>query len=72
MRDEFPIRADLLEKLKALRPGFVRFPGGTYVQGNERESAFRWKNTIGGLEGWLLLAIFLGVARRSQPGEAST
>ena len=40
-------RADLLEKLKELKPGFVRFPGGTYVQGNDRESAFRWKNTIG-------------------------
>ena len=43
-------RADLLQKLKDLKPGFVRFPGGTYVQGNERETAFRWKNTIGDLE----------------------
>ncbi len=43
-------RADLLQKLKDLKPGFVRFPGGTYVQGNERESAFRWKSTIGALE----------------------
>jgi alpha-L-arabinofuranosidase len=40
-------RPDLLEKLKALKPGFMRFPGGTYVQGNERETAFRWKSTIG-------------------------
>src|SRR5579871_971574 len=43
-------RADLVEKLKDLKPAFLRFPGGTYVQGNERESAFRWKNTIGNLE----------------------
>jgi alpha-L-arabinofuranosidase len=42
-------RADLLQKLKDLKPGFVRFPGGTYVQGNERETAFRWKSTIGDL-----------------------
>jgi alpha-L-arabinofuranosidase len=42
-------RADILQKLKDLKPGFVRFPGGTYVQGNERETAFRWKNTIGDL-----------------------
>ena len=42
-------RADLLQKLKDLKPGFIRFPGGTYVQGNERETAFRWKNTIGDL-----------------------
>lgn len=40
-------RPDLLAKLKDLKPGFVRFPGGTYVQGNDRESAFRWKKTIG-------------------------
>ena len=43
-------RADLLQKLKDLKPGFVRFPGGTYVQGNDRASAFRWKTTIGDLE----------------------
>ena len=43
-------RADLVQKLKDLKPGFMRFPGGTYVQGNERETAFRWKTTIGGLE----------------------
>lgn len=42
-------RADLLQKLKDLKPGFMRFPGGTFVQGNERETAFRWKTTIGPL-----------------------
>ena len=42
-------RADLLEKVKALKPGFLRFPGGTYVQGNDRGSAFRWKTTLGNL-----------------------
>ncbi|RPI23416.1 MAG: hypothetical protein EHM61_19820 [Acidobacteria bacterium] len=43
-------RADLLQMLKDLKPGFVRFPGGTYVQGNDRATAWRWKNTIGDLE----------------------
>lgn len=43
-------RADLVQKLKDLKPGFLRFPGGTYVQGNYREAAYRWKNTIGDLE----------------------
>lgn len=43
-------RADLLQKLKDLKPGFIRFPGGTYVQGNDRETAYRWKNTIGALD----------------------
>lgn len=40
-------RADLLEKLKDLKPGFMRFPGGTFVQGNDRPSSYRWKTTIG-------------------------
>ena len=43
-------RADLLQKMKDLKPGFMRFPGGTYVQGNDRQSAFRWKATIGSQE----------------------
>jgi alpha-L-arabinofuranosidase len=40
-------RADLLQKLKDIKPGFVRFPGGTYVQGHDRATSFRWKTTIG-------------------------
>jgi alpha-L-arabinofuranosidase len=43
-------RADLVQKIKDLKPGFMRFPGGTYVQGNDRQSAFRWKTTIGSPE----------------------
>jgi alpha-L-arabinofuranosidase len=42
-------RADLLKKLQDLKPGFMRFPGGTYVQGNDRASSYRWKTTIGDL-----------------------
>ena len=42
-------RADLLQKLKDLKPGFMRFPGGTFVQGNDRPSSYRWKATIGDL-----------------------
>ncbi|MFC1551331.1 alpha-L-arabinofuranosidase C-terminal domain-containing protein [Candidatus Latescibacterota bacterium] len=43
-------RSDLVQKLKDLSPSFIRFPGGTYVQGNDRASAFRWKTTIGPIE----------------------
>ncbi len=43
-------RADLVQKLKDLSPSFLRFPGGTYVQGNDRASAYRWKKTIGPIE----------------------
>ena len=44
------LRTDLVRKLKDLSPSFLRFPGGTYVQGNDRDSAFRWKTTIGPIE----------------------
>jgi alpha-L-arabinofuranosidase len=40
-------RPDLLDRLKALRPSFMRFPGGTYVNGNDRASRFNWKTTVG-------------------------
>ncbi len=40
-------RPDLVELLKALKPGFLRFPGGTYLLGRTVESRFDWKATIG-------------------------
>lgn len=41
------MRADLAEKLAALQPAFVRFPGGCFVEGDRLENAFRWKTTLG-------------------------
>lgn len=40
-------RKDLVEMLLALRPGFLRFPGGCIVEGHRLENAYRWKRTIG-------------------------
>ena len=40
-------RRDLVEKLAALRPSFVRFPGGCWVEGDKMKDAYRWKTTIG-------------------------
>jgi alpha-L-arabinofuranosidase len=40
-------RADLLKLLADMKPAFVRFPGGCYVEGNKLAEAFRWKQTIG-------------------------
>lgn len=40
-------RKDLVEKLAALRPSFVRFPGGCWVEGDRMKDAYRWKKTIG-------------------------
>jgi alpha-N-arabinofuranosidase len=43
-------RIDLMEKLADMRPAFLRFPGGNYVEGNRWEDRFSWKQTIGPLE----------------------
>lgn len=44
-------RIDLAEKLEALHPAFMRFPGGCYVEGNHKpENAYHWERTIGPIE----------------------
>ena len=40
-------RKDLVELLKELKPGFMRFPGGCVVEGNELSNRYQWKKTIG-------------------------
>ena len=40
-------RRDLMERLAALKPSFVRFPGGCWVEGDTMKDAYRWKTTIG-------------------------
>ncbi|MFH9661393.1 alpha-L-arabinofuranosidase C-terminal domain-containing protein [Streptomyces sp. NPDC017248] len=55
------LRKDLAEKVAALHPGFVRFPGGCLVNtgsmqdysassGWQRKRAYQWKDTIGPVE----------------------
>ncbi|EKX63626.1 alpha-L-arabinofuranosidase C-terminal domain-containing protein [Streptomyces ipomoeae] len=55
------LRKDLAEKIAALHPGFVRFPGGCLVNTGsmkdyseasnwERKRSFQWKDTIGPVE----------------------
>ncbi len=46
-------RPDLAEMLAAMKPGFVRFPGGCYVEGvwgGGSTNRFEWKKTIGPIE----------------------
>ncbi|KAI5316984.1 hypothetical protein L3X38_036691 [Prunus dulcis] len=40
-------RKDLVEMLEDLKPQFIRFPGGCFVEGEWLRNAFRWKETIG-------------------------
>ena len=42
-------RIDIMEKLAAMHPAFLRFPGGNYLEGNHLDSHFDWKKTIGPL-----------------------
>jgi alpha-N-arabinofuranosidase len=42
-------RADLMEKLAAMHPQFLRFPGGNYLEGDHVAERFQWKQTIGPL-----------------------
>ncbi|KAL9227985.1 hypothetical protein vseg_003613 [Gypsophila vaccaria] len=40
-------RKDMVQMVTDLRPRFIRFPGGCFVEGNWLRNAFRWKKTIG-------------------------
>lgn len=42
-------RSDLMDKMKAMNPTFLRLPGGNYLEGDEIQDRFDWKNTIGPL-----------------------
>jgi len=43
-------RADIMELLAAMKPKFLRLPGGNYVEGNAFNQRFNWKETIGSVE----------------------
>jgi alpha-N-arabinofuranosidase len=42
-------RIDIMELLAGMKPSFLRFPGGNYVEGGTLETRFDWKKTIGPL-----------------------
>lgn len=44
------LRADLVQLLADLKPGFLRFPGGCIVEGRELATRYQWKKTIGKVE----------------------
>ncbi len=41
------LRVDLMTKMAALKPAFIREPGGNYLEGGTIATRFNWKNTIG-------------------------
>jgi alpha-L-arabinofuranosidase len=44
------LRADMVQKLADLKPGFMRFPGGCIVEGIYLTNRYQWKKTIGPVE----------------------
>ena len=42
-------RPDLMEMMAAMHPRFLRLPGGNYLEGDQIDERFDWKNTIGPL-----------------------
>ncbi len=42
-------RIDLMQKMAAMHPTFLRFPGGNYLEGNRLADWYDWKKTIGPL-----------------------
>ena len=43
-------RADIMKMLAAMKPAFLRLPGGNYLEGNTFSQRFDWQRTIGPLE----------------------
>ncbi len=41
------MRADMIQMLADMKPGFVRFPGGCIVEGHDLEQRYQWKKTLG-------------------------
>ncbi|BDI32443.1 alpha-N-arabinofuranosidase [Capsulimonas corticalis] len=43
-------RIDLMQKMAAMKPTFLRLPGGNYLEGNAIAERFDWKQTIHGMD----------------------
>ena len=44
------MRPDIMQLMADMKPAFLRFPGGNYVEGGSFENRYDWKKTIGPLE----------------------
>lgn len=44
------LRADLVQLLADMKPGFLRFPGGCIVEGRDLATRYQWKKTVGQVE----------------------
>ena len=49
------MRADMIQLLADMKPGFIRFPGGCIVEGFDLSQRYQWKKTLGPVEDRQLL-----------------
>ena len=42
-------RPDIMQMMVDMKPKFLRFPGGNYLEGDQIADRFEWKKTIGPL-----------------------
>jgi alpha-N-arabinofuranosidase len=45
------LRPDLMKMLVDLKPAFLRFPGGNFLEGDTIETRYDWKKTLGPISG---------------------
>lgn len=45
------LRPDLMKMLVDLKPAFLRFPGGNYLEGDTIDTRFKWWETLGPISG---------------------
>jgi alpha-N-arabinofuranosidase len=43
-------RVDLMQKLVDMKPAFLRFPGGNFLEGETVATRFKWKETLGPID----------------------
>jgi alpha-L-arabinofuranosidase len=62
------LRADLVQMIADLKPGFIKFPGGFATEGRRLDSRYQWKMTIGDVAGRpLLISPWNQFSRRPMP-----
>ena len=44
------LRIDLMQELAALHPGYMRIPGGNYLEGDTIDTRFNWEDTVGPIQ----------------------
>jgi alpha-L-arabinofuranosidase len=44
------MRADMVQMLADMKPGFIRFPGGCIVEGFDLSQRYQWKKTLGPID----------------------